>query len=201
MSRPRTGNKRERLIASAVELFAEKGFFYTTTAEVSAHAGVAAGTLYLYFNSKDDLLVAVLDTFIDEFSLKVMPPAYSGAAPVEKIRTFINEYTRFVEDHRDLAQVFFVELRQSNMALQDAASRVWDRYYSVVRDFVGDIQLEGLCAGDDTDAVTASILGPIELVAVRWLLGHDSRTPTDYSPLLASTITGMTGVGSSTNSL
>src|SRR3989304_2402653 len=109
MSRPRTGNKRERLIKAAGDLFAEKGFFYTTTAEVSAQAGVAAGTLYLYFNSKDDLLIATLDTFLDEFSLSVIPSAYAADSAANKVRRFVREFTRFIEDHRALSQVFFIE--------------------------------------------------------------------------------------------
>lgn len=186
MSRPRTGNKRERLIGAAVELFAEKGFFYTTTAEVSAHAGVAAGTLYLYFNSKDDLLVATLETFLDEFSLNVMPAVYSASRPGAKIQSFVAEYLRFLEERRDLAQVFFVELRQNNMALRTAAGRVWDRYHSVVRDLIKDVKREGGLRDIDVDAALSIVLGPIEFIATRWLLGHDDRTPTAHIESLSS---------------
>ncbi len=188
MSRPRTGNKRERLIGAAVELFAEKGFFYTTTAEVSAHAGVAAGTLYLYFNSKDDLLVATLETFLDEFSLNVMPAVYSAATPAEKIQSFVTEYLRFLEERRDLAQVFFVELRQNNMALRTVAGRVWDRYHTVVRDLIKDVKREGGLRDVDVDAALAIMLGPIEFIATRWLLGYDDRTPTQHAEPLSRSL-------------
>ncbi len=196
MSRPRTGNKRERLIAAAVELFAEKGFFYTTTAEVSAHAGVAAGTLYLYFNSKDDLLVATLDTFLDGFSLNVMPTVYSGTSAQDKLRNFVMEYASYLENNRDLAQVFFVELRQNNMALRNAAGRVWDRYHTIVRDLVKDIRREGLLADAETDAAMALILGPVEMVSMQWLLGHDAKTPTAHAEALVSAFYGQPAVES-----
>jgi len=188
MSRPRTGNKRERLIGSAVELFAGKGFFYTTTAEVSSYAGVAAGTLYLYFNSKDDLLVATLETFLDEFSVAVMPAVYSAQTPAAKLECFVLEYLRFLEERRDLAQVFFVELRQNNMALRTAAGRVWDRYHSVVRDLIKDVKREGGLREVDVDAALAIILGPIEFIATRWLLGHDDRIPTQHAESLTRSL-------------
>ena len=188
MSRSRTGNKRERLISAAVDLFAEKGYYYTTTAEVSAHAGVAAGTLYLYFNSKDDLLLATLDTFLDEFSLNVMPSVYAGETSTERVENFTSGYLQFIEDHKELAQVFFVELRQNNMALRNAAGRVWDRYYAVVRDLVSEMRKDGIPGDSDIDDTVALILWPIELVATRWLLGHDHNPPTAHAASLTRII-------------
>jgi len=176
------------LINAAVELFAEKGYFYTTTAEVSAQAGVAAGTLYLYFNSKDDLLVATLEAFLDEFSLNVMPVVYSASSPAEKLRMFVREYVAFVEDHRALAQVFLVELRQNNAALRNAASRVWERYTSIVRDLLADVRRQSAVTRFDMDAAVAMVLGALELTVVRWLLGHDVRPPRSHTAALTKVL-------------
>jgi len=195
MSRPRTGNKRERLIAAAVELFAEKGFFYTTTAEVSAQAGVAAGTLYLYFNSKDDLLVATLNTFLDEFSLEIVPSVYAADTAASKLQTFVREFTRFIEDHRALAQVFFIELCQNNAALRQAACEVWERYHSIVRDLLREVRREGYLENIDLDAAVPMLLGSIHMVSIRWLLGHDVRPPSAHAGALVRAIYRAVGVG------
>src|SRR5688572_23302911 len=59
----RPGNdKRERILAAAERVFAEHGFFNTRVAEIAKVAGVADGTIYLYFKSKDDLLISLFES-------------------------------------------------------------------------------------------------------------------------------------------
>ena len=64
MARKRVGNKRVRIIAAAAKLFGDRGYHDTTTAEIAESAGVAAGTIYIYFSSKEELLVAVFEEFL-----------------------------------------------------------------------------------------------------------------------------------------
>src|SRR6266850_2575598 len=58
---PATGAKRDAILRAAIDVFAERGFFNAQVADVARAAGVAAGTVYLYFRSKDDLLVSIFD--------------------------------------------------------------------------------------------------------------------------------------------
>src|SRR2546423_480542 len=55
------GSKRDAILRAAIDLFAERGYFNSQVADVARAAGVAAGTVYLYFKSKDDLLVSIFD--------------------------------------------------------------------------------------------------------------------------------------------
>src|SRR6266849_6119947 len=66
--RPRPGNpnatpgpKRDAILRAAIDVFAERGYFNAQVADVARAAGVAAGTVYLYFKSKDDLLVSIFE--------------------------------------------------------------------------------------------------------------------------------------------
>ena len=60
--RPREGDKRRRIIDAAVNVFSERGFFNSRVNDVAEAAGVAGGTIYLYFKNKDDLLISVFDS-------------------------------------------------------------------------------------------------------------------------------------------
>ena len=181
MSRPRTGNKRQRLIDAAVRLFARKGYFYTTTAEVSAQAGVASGTLYLYFNSKDDLLAAALNEFLEAFEREVLPQARRCADARSGLRAFVDSFTDFITRNQDLARVFFVESRQSNSALLSQASAAEARYFGLTQSFLASLG-EGIDpAVLDEELVTSTVLGTLETVAVRWLFGRAALSPTDNS--------------------
>src|SRR5882757_6005630 len=57
----RSGDKRERILQAAVKVFARSGFHATRVSEVAKAAGVADGTIYLYFDSKESLLVSLFE--------------------------------------------------------------------------------------------------------------------------------------------
>src|SRR3982751_4883935 len=59
--------KRDSILRAAIDVFAERGFFNAQVADVARAAGVAAGTVYLYFRSKDDLLVSIFDRTMREW--------------------------------------------------------------------------------------------------------------------------------------
>src|SRR5919204_4998491 len=60
------GPKRDAILRAAIDVFAERGYFNAQVADVARAAGVAAGTVYLYFKSKDDLLVSIFERSMRE---------------------------------------------------------------------------------------------------------------------------------------
>ena len=65
MSRDRTPEKRQRILDAALRIFAERGFYTAKVSEVARAAGVADGTIYLYFENKDDLLISLFEDRMD----------------------------------------------------------------------------------------------------------------------------------------
>src|SRR5918996_1101725 len=61
-----TVDKRDAILKAATEVFARRGYFQSQVADVARAAGVAAGTVYLYFRSKDDLLVSIFERTMKE---------------------------------------------------------------------------------------------------------------------------------------
>jgi AcrR family transcriptional regulator len=115
-----TSDKRECILSAALELFAEKGFHGTAVPEIAQKAGVAAGTIYRYFESKEAMVNAVyqrhkgmlLATVLDDFP-------YGGEARVQ-IHHFISKVLTFAKKH---PQAFkFLELHHHAPYL-DAESR------------------------------------------------------------------------------
>ena len=56
-NKPRNNEKYDRILEAAIKVFAEKGFHQSTISQIARQAGVADGTIYLYFKNKDDILV------------------------------------------------------------------------------------------------------------------------------------------------
>src|ERR1700753_286219 len=93
----RTGDKRERILLAAERAFARHGFFAAKVADVAKEAGVADGTIYLYFKSKDELLISLFERRMQELNgrLRVV---IAGKPPREQLRAFIQTYLQLVHD-------------------------------------------------------------------------------------------------------
>src|SRR5918993_4371881 len=79
-------DKREAILRAAIDVFAERGFFTAQVADVARAAGVAAGTVYLYFRSKDDLLVSIFERTMREALTEGRGAVENVTDPVEQLR-------------------------------------------------------------------------------------------------------------------
>lgn len=98
------------LLEAARRLFAEKGFHATTVDDIAAAAGVAKGTVYLYYKSKQDVYWAALERGITELHNEIQSRLKAEEAPEEKVRAFISIKIRYFEMNRDFFRIYFSEL-------------------------------------------------------------------------------------------
>ena len=98
------------LLEAARRLFAEKGFHATTVEDIAAAAGVAKGTVYLYYKSKHDVYWAALERGITELQSEIQTRLEAQQTPEDKVRTFIAIKIRYFETNRDFFRIYFSEL-------------------------------------------------------------------------------------------
>src|SRR5687767_13235005 len=103
-------DKRRRIIDAAVEVFAEKGFFGARVSEIAERAGVADGTIYLYFKSKDDILISLFEEKMAEILERFVAMLAEVTDTEEKMRRYIIEHLKIVSEQPKLMQVLTVEL-------------------------------------------------------------------------------------------
>ena len=114
----RTADKRERILRAAIEVFAQNGFYATRVSEIAKAAGVADGTIYLYFRNKDDVLISIFEDRITKL-LEVLRREIDAAEGFEaRLRVVIERQLGLLEGQRDLAEVVTVNLRQSSRLLK-----------------------------------------------------------------------------------
>jgi TetR/AcrR family transcriptional regulator, transcriptional repressor for nem operon len=88
---------RERLIAVARQLFGENGYLSTSIADILRTAGVHSGSLYYFFHTKQDLLLAVLRAYRDGIDEMLIEPAWRGVEdPVERVFALLGAYRRLL---------------------------------------------------------------------------------------------------------
>lgn len=168
---PPPGPKRDAILRAAIDVFAERGYFNAQVADVARAAGVAAGTVYLYFRSKDDLLVSIFERSMRIALAEGRDLAAAAADPRERLRRFARLHLGRLGRDRNLAVVFQVELRQSTKFMERFSSTLLRDYLGLIRDAIADGQREGLFRADLKPTIAAKVLfGALDEMATNWIL-------------------------------
>src|SRR3954467_5927642 len=104
-------DKREAILRAAIKVFARKGYFNSKVADIATEAGIADGTVYLYFKGKDQILHSIFDRAMAEFIEEGKSELAGIHDPDERLRRIASLHLERLSSDRDLAIVFQVELR------------------------------------------------------------------------------------------
>jgi TetR/AcrR family fatty acid metabolism transcriptional regulator len=166
-------NKRTLITDAAVEVFAERGFHQARISDIARKAGVADGTIYLYFKNKEDLLLSIFEEKMD-FLLSGLRAALDGIDdPVERARRFALFHFQQVRENRAAAEVLQIELRLSNKFLKDyRPEKLW-AYLGVFGQIVREGQERGLFRADLDPFITMwGFFGGLDEIAMQWVLSR-----------------------------
>jgi len=167
------GPKRDAILRAAIDVFADRGFFSAQVADVARAAGVAAGTVYLYFKSKDDLLVSIFDRSMREGLTLGRAAVAHLDDPRERLRRLARAHLARLGGDRNLAIVFQVELRQSTKFMERFSATLLRDYLGLIRDAIADGQRAGIFRTDIKATVAAKIFfGALDEMATNWILSR-----------------------------
>jgi TetR/AcrR family transcriptional regulator, fatty acid metabolism regulator protein len=177
--RERTNAKRERILAAAERVFARRGFFAARVSEIAKDAGVADGTIYLYFKSKDDLLISLFEWRMQHVN-EVLRVAIANVPPSEQLRAFIRAYLRLVHDEPQAAEVLTIELRQSSKFMKEYDNPQFADFLRMLGGIVAAGQQRGeLDAAIPSHIMARMIFGMLDELALAWVL---ARQPVRATP-------------------
>lgn len=164
-------DKRARIMDAAIKVFAERGFHTATVAEIAKSAGVADGTIYLYFKGKDDLLLRLFDEKMTALLAEARDELSREKSAPDKLQRFIQLHLSLVERNPDLASVLIVELRQSAQFIKAADRQKLAAYVDLIAEVVREGQESGeLSNGISPATVKRAVFGALDELALGWLL-------------------------------
>ncbi|HEY7291296.1 MAG TPA: TetR/AcrR family transcriptional regulator [Vicinamibacterales bacterium] len=167
------GPKRDAILRAAIDVFADRGYFNAQVADVARVAGVAAGTVYLYFRSKDDLLISIFERGMREALTEGRTVVAAHPDPRERLQRFARLHLERLGRDRSLAIVFQVELRQSTKFMERFSATLLRDYLGLIRDAVADGQRQGLFRSDVNPTMAAKMLfGALDEMATNWILSR-----------------------------
>ncbi len=172
----RRAEKRTLIAAAAVEVFAEKGFHQARVSDIARRAGVADGTIYLYFKNKEDLLLCIFEEKMEVLLTGLVDVLDAVDDPLEKIRAFAQYHFQQVRDNRAVAEVLQVELRLSNKFVKDYRPEQLWAYLGVF----GKILEDGVARGQIREGVDPFIaswafFGSLDEIAMQWVLARNKQ--------------------------
>jgi len=180
-SRPAIADKREAILRAAVRVFARNGYFNSKVSDVASEAGIADGTVYLYFKSKDEILHSVFDQAMERFISEGKNELSALAGPEDRLRRIAELHLERLGADRDLAIVFQVELRGSIKFMQEFSAAGFADYLDIIRSTIEDGQSAGIFRRDVRPIIAAKILyGALDEMVTNWIL---SKKEYDLAPM------------------
>lgn len=172
-ARAKPGDKRERILLAAVKVFAKNGFYATRVSEVAKAAGVADGTIYLYFRSKDEILLSLFEDRVEKLLSHMKNELAKLPGASAKFRRVIELQLGLLEGERDLAEVITVILRQSTKLLKEFAAPKFTSYLDAIAKVVSEGQADGEFRKDVSPHLVArATFGALDGIALTWALGR-----------------------------
>lgn len=164
-------DKRQLILDAATRVFAERGFFAAQVADVARRAGIAAGTVYLYFKNKDDLLISLFDRTMQDAIREGRETLEAVSDPADRLRQIARLHLERLGRDRDLAVVFQVELRQSTKFMARLSATRLRTYLGVIRDTIAEGQAAGNFRTNVPPTFAAKMFfGALDEMATNWIL-------------------------------
>lgn len=169
--RPAVADKRGAILRAAIRVFANNGYFNSKVADIAREAGVADGTVYLYFKSKEEILHSIFDRGMEEAIAEGRQQLETITDPREKLHRIALLHLERLGSDRDLAVVFQVELRGSTKFMEEFSAAGFAEYLGVIRSTIEEGQAAGVFRKELNAKVAAKILfGALDEMATNWIL-------------------------------
>jgi len=163
-------NKYHRILEAAVKVFARQGFYQSTIAQIAKEAGVADGTIYLYFKNKDDILVQFFSYRTKQVFERFRAEVKIADNSLDKLRNLIRRHLTEFQRDRDMAVVYQVETHQNSRLAESQIREMSVMYQDLVSEIVELGQQEGSIRKDlYVGLVKRFILGAVDEVINTWL--------------------------------
>ncbi|WP_175639871.1 TetR/AcrR family transcriptional regulator [Metabacillus schmidteae] len=171
-----------QIIDAAVIVIAENGYHQAQVSKIAKQAGVADGTIYLYFKNKEDILVSLFEEKMGVFIEKIEEEIKSKTNAADKLYSLIDKHFTLLSEDHHLAIVTQLELRQSNKDLRLRINEVLKGYLNVVDKIISEgKENRELREEIDVRLARQMIFGTIDETVTTWVMNDQKYKLTDQT--------------------
>ena len=180
-------DKPQQIVDAAIRVFARNGYYNSRVSDIAREAGIASGTIYLYFRTKEEILVTLFREQMAAFVAHLRREIAGETDPVAKIRRLVELHFTVLEQSPALAEVVQVELRQGHKFFRGASAHEVSAYFELI----GSVLEEGVATGrfrTDLPIKTATkvLFGAMDQMATSWVLGKRGYRLVDTADAVAT---------------
>ena len=186
---PAPASKRQRILRAATDVFARSGYFNAKVTDIAKAAGVADGTIYLYFDGKEDLLVNIFREHTRSYLQSLERDLMHARKAEERMRIAIRHHLQTLGRDRPLAIVAQVELRHSLKFMALLSHQEVADYLNMLRKIVEQGQSEGTFRlGLHPQLVAKAVFGILDEMVTSWILSEKDYELADQTDSVADLI-------------
>jgi TetR/AcrR family fatty acid metabolism transcriptional regulator len=172
----KNGDKYYRIINAATKVFAKKGFFHAKVSDIAKEAQVADGTIYLYFDNKDDILISLFEEQMTAVLENMMAQLAQEEDVVRKIEKFALTHLKLIELNKNMAEIIQVELRQSTKFMKEYKNEKFLQYLNVIAEIIREGQAKGIFKNDVIPGVAKrAFFGALDEMSRFWVLSTHKK--------------------------
>lgn len=199
IKQPEKNHKYHQILEAAVKVFARQGFHQSTVAQIAKEAGVADGTIYLYFKNKDDILVQFFSYRTKQVFESFRGEVDRAEASSDKLRNLVRRHLAEFQRDRDGAVVYQVETHQNSRLAEAQIREMSQMYRDLISEIVEQGQQEGTIRKDlYVGLVKRFVIGAVDEVINTWLHSNEEYDLVSMADPLVELF--IKGIGHSDNS-
>ena len=174
--------KKHRIMNAAIKVISERVFFKSTISNIAKIADVADGTIYTYFQNKEDLLIQCFDYVLDNILSDIIDNIKKENDCFKKIKVIITGHMEFMEKNPDLANFLQIQLRQSKKEIRLRIKNIMRRYYKIIGEILKKAISEGVVRDDVNFRIIGHmIFGTVDEIVTSWVLTENRCSLIDKS--------------------
>lgn len=183
----RDPEKPQHIIDAAIRVFARNGYYNSRVSDIAREAGIAAGTIYLYFKTKDEILVTLFRQKMARWVDFARREIARQPGAVAKLRRLVALHFRVLEENPELAEVVQVELRQGQKFLRGASAHEVSSYFALITSVLEEGVAAGVIRSDvPVKIATKMLFGAMDQMATSWVLGKRGYRLADTADAVAA---------------
>lgn len=185
MAKGKDPKKEERICQAATKIFSKKGFFDTTVKDIAREAGIAEGTIYIYFESKKNLLTHIFEKGWSQVISEVEKNIRPYQEPWEKFQVLLFTTLEFFKNDLDLAKVLIKESFPGKGGLgEKTVIREWFTFRKIVENILQEAKEKRLIPqGFSVSSLRQILHGAIEMTIYGWVVEKENeKYETGYTP-------------------
>jgi TetR/AcrR family fatty acid metabolism transcriptional regulator len=172
----KNSEKYYRIIDAATKIFAKKGFFQAKVSDIAREAQVADGTIYLYFENKDDILISLFEEQMKVVLEDMRAQVLKEKDAIKKIEQFAIAHLKLIELNKDVAEIIQVELRQSSKFMKEYKNEQFMQYLNLIGDIIREGQEKGIFKKEIIpDIAKRAFFGALDEMSRFWVLSSRKK--------------------------